>query len=245
MKAFIVEDEVYVRDELRYLLSRYDRLDVVGEADNPFDAICGIHNLKPDIVFLDIKLHDTIDGVALGRKIAEADPAVRIVFVTAFDDRAVEGFELGAVDYVLKPFSEARLAKTVDRLLQDGPADSADPSVPHPGRTSEKIIMRKNEAWKPVDIGEICYFQSQNHTTLAVTGTDDYQLNYTLRELERQLPPGKFLRTHKSFIVNLDCIHEIVPWFNYTYKIVLKNGRGEVPVSRSYIKKFKSTLLML
>lgn len=242
-KVFIVEDEVYVRDEIRYLLGGYDRLEVVGEADNPFDAICGIHSLQPDIVFLDIKLHSTVDGIALGRKIIEADPAVRIVFVTAFDDRAVEGFELGAVDYVLKPFSAERLAKTVERLLHEAPSALPDASSPS-GRTSDKIIMKKNGVWKLVDVGDICYLQSRDHTTLAVTKTDVYSMNHTLRDLEKQLPPDRFLRTHKSFIVNLNCVHEIIPWFNYTYKIVLKDEKGEIPVSRGYIKRFKSTLIM-
>ncbi len=244
LKVFIVEDEAYVRDEIKYLLARYDRLEVIGEADNPFDAICEVHSLKPDVVFLDIKLHGDIDGVALGRKIAEAHPSTRIVFVTAFDDRAVDGFELGAVDYVLKPFSEERLSKTVERLLQDTPAPPANVPFSPSARANDKIIMRKNQIWKLVDIGDIYYFQSQDHATLAVTETDAYTLNYTLRELENQLPPDKFLRTHKSFIVNADYIHEIIPWFNYTYKIALKSEKGEIPVSRSYMKKFKSTLVM-
>lgn len=244
LKTFIVEDEPHVRDEIKYLLSRYDRIQIVGEADSALDAISGIHTLLPDVVFLDIRLNDAIDGIALGKKIAEVNPAIKIVFVTAFDDRAIEGFELGAVDYVLKPFSEERLGKTIERLLQDAPARQEPAASTLYGKTGDKIILKKNEIWKLLDIGEICYFQSRDHITIAVTETDIYTLNYTLRELDEQLPPEKFLRTHKSFIVNVGFIHEIIPWFNYTYKIALKNNKEEIPVSRSYMKKFKSTLLM-
>lgn len=245
LRVFIVEDEAHVRDEIKYLLGRYKHIQVVGEADNSLDAICGVNSLRPDVVFLDIKLHDLIDGIALGNKIAEVQPAVKIVFVTAFDDRAVEGFEMGAVDYVLKPFSEERLAKTIDRLSQDAPAGPQPPNPSTYGKTGDKIILKKNEVWKLLDLHEIYFFQCMDHTTQAVTESDEFNLNYTLRELENTLPREKFIRTHKSFIVNVDYIHEIIPWFNYTYKIALKNERGEIPVSRSYMKKFKSTLSLL
>lgn len=238
LKVFIVEDEICVRDEIKYLLGRYSTLEIVGEADNSFDAVRRILSLKPDVVFLDIKLGEAVDGITLAQTLQEMSPAIRIVFVTAFEDYAVRGFELNAVDYVLKPFNEARLAKTVERLLQNRPADNLPASA---GRHGDRIIMKKNLGWKLVDIPDIYYFQSQDHVTLAVTETDTYTLNYTLRELELQMP-ATFLRTHKSFIVNVEFIHEIVPWFNYTYRITLKNNRGEIPVGRSYMKKFKSTL---
>lgn len=240
LKVLIVEDEAYVRDEIKYMLSRYDRLTIAGEADNPFDAICEVHKVKPDIVFLDIKLHDAIDGIELGKRIVQAAPHVRIVFVTAFDDRAIDGFEVGAVDYVLKPFSEERLSKTIERLLPEDAEDKHKKTLSRRG--SDKIIMKKNQIWKPVDVADICYFKSSDHVTTAVTADDSYTLNLTLRELEDTLPPGLFLRTHKSFIVNLDCIHEIIPWFNYTYKIILKDRPEEIPVSRNYMKQFKATL---
>lgn len=237
MKVFLVEDETYVRDEIKFMLEKYEQLEIVGEADNSFDAICSIEKLRPDVVFLDIKLGG-IDGIRLGRKIMEMDQRIRIVFVSAYDHFAVEGFELDAVDYVLKPFSEERLAKTVERLTQQRP-------VPHTvaaAAKSEKLIMKKKQIWKLVDISDICYFRASDHKITAVTANDEYKLNYTLRELEQQLPAGKFLRVHKSIIVNSDYIDEIIPWFNYTYKIMLTGGKGEIFVSRNYIKQFKATL---
>lgn len=237
-RVFIVEDEAYVRDEIKYMLAAYDQLEIVGEADNSLDAICCIQELKPDVAFLDIKLGD-IDGITLAKKIVAILPDIRLVFVTAFDSYAVAGFELNAVDYVLKPFSEERLAKTVERLQRDLPAENATPG---PEKGNDRLIVKKNHVWKLIEIADIHYFQSQDHATLAVTEDDAYTLDYTLRELEAQLRPDRFLRTHKSFIVNLDRVHEIIPWFNYTYKIRLKNRSDELPVSRSYIKKFKAAL---
>lgn len=238
-KVFIVEDEPCVRDEIKYMLGRYDQLAVAGEADNAFDAICAIQSLRPDIVFLDIQLGD-IDGIALAKKITELDLSIKLVFITAFENYALEGFELNAVDYVLKPFSEQRLDKTVERLLQDQHAPAPPPLPANSG--ANRIMVRQNNNWRLLDIEDILYFQSQDHLTLAYTLKDAYSLNSTLRELEQQLPPSDFLRTHKSFIVNLRQINEIIPWFNYTYKITLRQKGVEIPVSRSYIKKFKATV---
>lgn len=239
LRVLLVEDEAYVRDEIRFMLEKYDRLNIVGEADNSFDAIFNIQTLRPDIVFCDIKLGD-IDGITLAKKITEIDPKIKIVFVTAYENFAVEGFELNAVDYVLKPFSEERLAKTVNRILQPEQAQTQISAV----QKSEKLIMKKNDIWKMIDTAEICYFQAEGHKITAVTSDEAYSLNYTLCDLEQTLPAGKFLRIHKSVIVNTDSIDEIIPWFNYTYKIKLRHCKDEVFVSRNYIKQFKSTLLI-
>lgn len=240
IKVFLVEDETYVREEIRFLLEKYEQLEIIGEADNSFDAICSIQSLRPDVVFLDIKL-DEVGGITLGKKIAEINPDIKLVFVTAYEHFAVEGFELNAVDYVLKPFSEERLAKTVERLLEA----KAMPSRSVAFAKNEKLIMKKNQIWKLVDISDICRLEAHDHKITAVTRDTEYSLSYTLRELEQMLPSGRFLRVHKSLIVNSDYIDEIIPWFNYTYKVKLKEGRGEVFVSRNYIKQFKSMLKIM
>jgi two-component system response regulator LytT len=239
-KIFIVEDELYVRDEIKFILKKHASLEVVGEADNSLDAVLGIQNTNPNVVFLDIKLGD-LDGITLAKKIIEMNKDIKIVFVTAFDHYAVEGFELNAVDYVLKPFSEERLAKTVKRIIHDEPTESKSAI---PSKANDKLIMKDNKVWKIVDIKDICYFQCQDHVTTAVTVSGSYTLGYTLRDLEAQLPENTFIRIHKSFILNIGFIHEIIPWFNYTYKITIKNGCGELPVGRSYMKKFKSALML-
>lgn len=240
IKVFLVEDETYVREEIRFLLEKYEQLEIIGEADNSFDAFCSIQDLRPDVVFLDIKLDD-VGGITLGKKIAETNPDIKLVFVTAYEHFAVEGFELNAVDYVLKPFSEERLAKTVERLLEAKAAPRSSAAF----AKNEKLIMKKNQIWKLVDISDICCLEAHDHKITAITKDAEYSLNYTLRELERLLPSGRFLRVHKSLIVNSDYIDEIIPWFNYTYKVKLKEDRGEVFVSRNYIKQFKAMLKIM
>ena len=238
-KIFIVEDELHVREEIKFMLKSYASLEVVGEADNSLDAVLGIQGTNPDVVFLDIKLGGP-DGITLAKKLIEMNKEIKIVFVTAFDDYAVEGFELNAVDYVLKPFSEERLLKTVKRITRDEPPEPRAAVLP---KTAGKLIMKSNKVWKIVDVKDIRYFQSQDHLTTAVTASGSYTLGYTLRELEAQLPASAFIRIHKSFILNIGFINEIIPWFNYTYKITIKDG-GELPVGRSYMKKFKSALML-
>jgi len=239
LKVFLVEDEAYVRDEIRFMLGKYEQLKIVGEADNALDAICSIQNLSPDVVFLDIKLGD-VSGITLGKKICETYPQIKVVFVTAYDHFAVQGFEQGAIDYVLKPFSEERLTKTVERLLQS----ASRSSQPAHALNKDKLVMKKNQVWKLVDIADIYYFQASGHKVTAVTESDAYGLNYTLKELGTMLPSNRFLRVQKNVIVNSDYIDEIIPWFNYTYKLAMKNDRGRIFVSRNYIRQFKATLLI-
>lgn len=239
LKVFLVEDEAYVRDEIRFMLEKYDGLEIVGEEDNSFDAILKIQSLRPGVVFCDIKLGD-VSGITLAQKIVELDPEIMIVFVTAYEHYAIKGFELNAVDYVLKPFSEERLAKTVERILQ--PKRSSAPDIS--SLINEKMIVKKKDIWKLINVADIYYFQADGHRITAVTSKETYRLNYTLRELDSMLPSGRFLRVHKGVILNADYIDEIIPWFNYTYKVKLKNGIGEIFVSRNYIKQFKSTLMI-
>lgn len=239
-KVFIVEDELYVRDEIKFMLKKHGSLEIVGEADNSLDAIVGIEDTKPDVIFLDIKLGD-IDGITLAKKILERNSDVKLVFITAFEHYAVEGFELNAVDYILKPFNEERLSKTIKRITD---SDYKNSKYASPSKTNDKLIMKDKNVWKIVDVKDISYFQSQDHNTTAVTTSGIFTLSYSLKELEEQLPNSVFIRIHKSFILNVNFIHEIIPWFNYTYKITIKNGYGEIPVGRSYMRKFKSTLML-
>lgn len=237
LSVFIVDDEELIRNELKYLLERNPEIEVVGEAESAFEAIIAIKEKRPDAVFLDIKLGE-VDGITLARKIRETEPRIKIVFVTALDNHAVESFELDALDYLLKPVSEERLDRTVARLLENSAGAQAAPPAPY----ADRIAVKHNQIWKLIDIGDIYYFNTKDHTTTAHTKSEVYSLNYPLRELEEQLDPENFLRTHKSYIVNVNLIDEIIPWFNYTYKITFREKAEELYVTRSYIKNFKSLL---
>jgi len=240
--ALIVDDEPHIREELKFALSDNDKIHIIGEADNAFDAICGIQQLKPDIVFLDIML-GSIDGIALAKQIINLGLETNIIIVTAFDNYALTGYELNAVDYVLKPFTKDRLARAIDKVMNRNAGQRPDQAGKNTDiEKSKRIVAKKKDNWKLLNVNEVYYFYCREHTVCAETLDDTYTLNITLRTLEQQLDKTSFIRTHKSYIVNINYINEIIPWFNYTYKVTMKHKKSEIPISRNYMKPFKSTL---
>ncbi|SKC41539.1 LytR/AlgR family response regulator transcription factor [Maledivibacter halophilus] len=243
LNVLIVDDEKYIRNELRYFLEKHEDINICGECSEGEEAMELVKELNPHIVFLDIELQD-MNGLLVARKILDDVNPPYIVFATAYDDYALQGFEIDAVDYIVKPFIEERIEKTLDRLRNRIELKEVD------GRKTKdkdniklnKLCLTKNNKLYLVDIWEIKFIQSQNNEIIVHTKRGTYGCNYTLKELEDRFKENNLIRTHKSYIVNIDFIDEIIPWFNYTYKIKLKGEETEIPVSRNYLKKFKRRL---
>lgn len=245
LNVLIVDDEKYVRNELRYFLEKHEDINISGECGEGEEAIDMVQKLNPDIVFLDIELQD-MSGLLVARKLLDNTNPPYIVFATAYDDYALQGFEIDVVDYIVKPFIEERIQKTLDRLRKRAKFESDDgKKVEADDKFSiklDKLCLEKNNKLFLINIGEIKFIQSQNNEIIVYTESGIYGCNYTLKELEDRFAQNNLIRTHKSYIVNIDFIDEIIPWFNYTYKLKLKGEETEIPVSRNYLKKFKSTL---
>lgn len=246
LKVLIVDDEKYIRNELRYFLEKYDDIEICGECSEGKEALKMVELLKPDIVFLDIHLQG-MNGMIAARKMMEADRRPNIVFATAYDKYAIQGFELNAIDYILKPFLEERVRVTIERIRKRIELECTESKpielVLNEHVNLDKLCVIKNDKMILIDIGEIQYIQSTNKVITVHTINDVYNCNYSLKELEDRLIKMKFIRTYKSYIVNVDFIDEIIPWFNYTYKIKIKGKKDcEIPVSRNYMKKFKMML---
>ncbi len=239
MKVLIVDDEPFIRDELKYFLSKHDDVETVGETGHGDEALELVTTLKPDVVFLDIELQYT-NGISIARRLNEMDNPPAIVFATAYDKYAVLGYEIDVVDYILKPFSEARIAKTISKLKTkpQGVNETVSASVDRLG----KICVSKDDKLYIKSIEDIVFFEAQNKSVKVICDGGEFACQYTLKELEEWLPQDNFVRVHKSFIVNLDHIEEIVPWFNYTIKLTMKDRDDEVIVNRSYVKAFKALL---
>jgi len=248
LKVLIVDDEKYIRNELKYFLEKYDDIQICGECGEGEEALELVKSLKPDIVFLDIQLQD-ISGTLVARKMLESDKPPHVVFATAYDKYAIQGFELNAVDYILKPFLEERIKLTIDRIrdrikLRDNEINHKK-SLEDDEINLDKLCVTKNNKLILIDVSEIQYIESVNNIIAVRTINDVYDCNYSLKELEDKLKKMKFIRIHKSYIVNIDYIDEIIPWFNYTYKIKIKGiADREIQVSRNYMKKFKRRLGM-
>ncbi len=240
MKVLLVDDEKYIRDEFKYFLGKYNDIEVCGETGRGDEVIPLVKKLKPDLIFLDINLQ-TDSGLIIARKILEMKNPPQIVLATAFDQHAVKGFEMGVVDYIVKPIMEDRLRKCIDRArknLQNSDVDVAE----KPEEKIDKIAVKKSDKIYLIKLEDIIYLEYTDNKIQVYTKEEKYYMYMTMKKFMEK-SEGSFIRTHKSFIVNLDYVNEIIPWFNYTFKLRLKNFEDkEIPVSRSYLKDFKTKL---
>jgi two-component system LytT family response regulator/two-component system response regulator LytT len=252
LRVMVVDDEQPARDELCYQLAQLEDVDIVAQAANGVEALSAIDRLEPDLIFLDIQMPG-LNGFEVARRLLERDeqpPA--LVFVTAFDQHAVEAFEVNAVDYLLKPVDAGRLeqalARTRRRLSLDRSApvnDQLERLVKMMAtRRRDQVAVRVGERFLLVQAEEIIYAsladESINIVTGQVSGTSNYR---TLDELQARLDPEVFWRVHRSHLVNINKIKEIVPWFSRNYILRMKDAKGtEIPVSRTQTKRLREYL---
>ena len=245
MKAFIVEDEPLARDELKYLLKRSRQVEIVGEAEGIEDAMRDISRLKPELVFLDIELADG-NGLHLAKQLAELDPAPSLIFATAYDEFALQAFELYAFDYLLKPFNEKRIRQTLDKFMKQrqigkGESGTAAPASRTAVEQTGKLAVEIDDRIVLIDRDSILFIGLMEGKTVIKTGENEYKIGDPLIVLERKLDKRSFLRVHRSFIVNVIHISEIQPWFNSTYNLIMSDG-SNIPVSRTYVKELKQLI---
>jgi two-component system response regulator LytT len=255
LTALIIDDEPLARQELQYLLERAGGIEVLGVGTNGIEAVELISLHKPDVVFLDVQMPG-LDGFAVLKKLLDRKvPMPQVVFATAFNQYAVRAFEVNAVDYLLKPFDRKRVMQTIEKALarRSAPAESAsdakldallrlvEEQAHAPKSHSGKVIVRAQSRLLLVDQGEICFASIENGTISVVTKAVEGHSNCrTLEELMDQLDPETFWRAHRSFVVNIQHIREVVPWFKSSYQLRMDDPkRTEVPVSRAQTKRLR------
>jgi two-component system, LytTR family, response regulator len=241
IRVLIVDDEPPARSKLRRFLAGEPEVEVVGEAESGADAVAAIEALRPDLVFLDVQMPG-LDGFGVLAELAgEALPGV--VFVTAFDEYALRAFEVNAVDYVLKPFDAERfrsaLARAKERLRQAGAAEldrrlrAVLAQVRPPPEYLERLLVRSGERAFFLELSEVSWIAAeQNYVRLHAAGTS-HLVRGTLAALEERLDPRRFLRIHRSTIVNAAHVRELRPWSHGDYRVVLRDGT-ELTLSRRY-----------
>jgi two-component system, LytTR family, response regulator LytT len=258
IRTLIVDDEAPARSELRYLLEQHPDISVIAEASSGEEAIHMVHELSPDVVFLDIHLHD-MDGIQAAQALEQSGSHPVIVYATAYDEYAIKAFETEAADYILKPFSTDRIEKTIDRLrrrLQKEPyplkeagiestlrqiVDTLQPAAK--SQTSTRIPVEKANSIVFVDVDSIVYTAVEGRHTRIYTKTSNFPASFSLQELERRLPEINFCRIHRAYIVNLHAIKEFIPWFKGTVQVKMDDMEETVlPVSRSLVKELKARL---
>lgn len=248
LKALIVDDEYPARMELRYQLSQFPDVEIIGEATNAREAMRLINALDYDVIFLDVQMPG-MTGLELAKSLKGREVVPKVVFVTAYEEYAVSAFEIRAVDYLLKPLVAERVAETVQRLRES--AQAAAPAAPTAPAASERkpqlsfLLCEKDEKQIPLPLGEIVYIFSEGYNVFVQTHNDRLLTRYTLQELTDRLPSDQFFRSHRSYLVNIFQVKEISPYFNGAYILRLKDKEhSEVIVSRSNVKRMKELFSM-
>jgi two-component system, LytTR family, response regulator len=260
LRALLVDDEQLARDELSYLLGQVGGIEVVGQAVNGVEALTTIERLQPDVVFLDVQMPG-LTGFEVARRMLDKQSVSHIIFVTAFDQHAIEAFEVNAVDYLLKPVDPNRLELAVDRArrrvssertpLAPGVAGYNDDQlekivqlVAERQSRRERLAVKVGERFLLVQAEEIIYASLADDGITVVTNQHAGVSNYrTLDELQTRLDPSVFWRVHRSHLVNINKIKEIVPWFSRNYILRMKDAKAtEIPVSRTQTRRLREYL---
>ncbi len=255
LRVMVVDDEQLARDELCYQLEQLAEIEVVAQAGNGPEALSAIDSHEPDLVFLDIQMPG-LSGFEVARRLLEREtPSPALVFVTAFDQHAIEAFEVNAVDYLLKPVEAARLEQALARARRRLGADRAgglvndrlERLVKMMGDRQirrDQVAIRAGDRFLLVQAEEIIHASLADESIIIVTGQVTGTANYrTLDELQARLDPEVFWRVHRSHLVNINKIKEIVPWFSRNYILRMKDAKGtEIPVSRSQTKRLREYL---
>jgi two-component system LytT family response regulator len=245
LKTLIVDDEAPARERLRNLLTGDDLIELIGEATDGAEAVESIELLSPDLVLLDIQM-PILDGFEVLEAL-QAPPA--IIFVTAYDEYAIRAFEVNALDYLLKPFSQDRLRKAIARAHQELTAgqqftDRIKPlldGLAKEKRYLQRLAVRRGDRFLVMDADDIDWLEAREGGVLLHVGSEEYSVNRTLAQLESRLDPARFFRAHRSLMVNLDRIQEIIPWFAGSHKLRLTTGE-EVDLSRTRAKQLRQLL---
>jgi two-component system LytT family response regulator/two-component system response regulator LytT len=262
LSALIVDDEQLARDELKYLLDQAGDVDVVALGANGIEAVNLIGEHHPDVVFLDVQMPG-LDGFAVINRLMErhakdaTEPLPQVVFATAYDQYAVRAFDVNAVDYLLKPFDRARVEQALDRVrgrmagstpgfrpesqidallkLLNRPQAAARAAQP------SKLVVQAQSRLLLVDQAEICYAAIDEGVIHVITQNFEGQSKCrTLEELLEQLDTDLFWRAHRGFVVNINHIREVVPWFKSTYQLRMNDKKQtEIPVSRGQTKRLR------
>jgi two-component system response regulator LytT len=255
LRAVVVDDEQPARDEVCFLLGEVGGVEVVGQASNGIEALQVIEAQAPDMVMLDVQMPG-LTGFEVARKLFDAGIAAQLVFVTAYDQHAIQAFEVNAVDYLLKPVEALRLTTAVERVRRRLASErgAAKPPSAELDRLlqllsqrqehREQLAVRIADRFLLIQTDEVVHASVENDVVTVVTNSLSGTSNYrTLDELQARLDPAVFWRVHRSHLVNINKIKEIVPWFSRNYLLKMKDGKGsEIPVSRSQTKRLREYL---
>jgi two-component system, LytTR family, response regulator len=245
IKIIIIDDENLARQISKNYLSRHNNVEIVAECSNGFDAIKKINELKPDIILLDIQM-PKLTGFEMLELI---DNPPIIIFTTAYDHFAIKAFEVSAVDYLLKPFSEERFDQAIqkavklldDKFKQDDSIRNIITEHDKKIETLERVVIKDGGKINIIPVNEIRWIEAQDDYVMIYSIQGKFLKQKTMKYFEDHLEETQFVRIHRSYIINLSYLQHLEQQENDSYKIILKNGQ-ELPVSKSGLARLKATL---
>jgi len=249
LTAIVADDEQLARDELCFLLGQLPGVEVVGQAANGVEALDEITRQAPDVAFLDVQMPG-LTGFEVARRLMDQGSGPSVIFVTAFDQRAIEAFEVNAVDYVLKPVDSARLETAVTRARQRrneplaGQLDRLVKMMAGQKDRRDQVAVKVNDRFVLVQADDIIHASvAEDSITIVTNQVSGTSNDRTLEELHARLDPGVFWRVHRSHLVNINKVKEIVPWFSRNYILRMTDAKAtEIPVSRSQTRRLRDYL---
>lgn len=248
ISAVLVDDEQLARDELAYLLKEFADIEILATAGNGLEAVKMIEDLEPDVVFLDVQMPG-IDGLGVIQKLRDKKvPLPHFILATAYDQYALEAFRLEALDYLLKPIEKERLAVSVERarkvVAEKAKTQQQEPMPSRLSAQRTKLLVKSSNRNFIVDAQDLVYATIDDGLITVVATTVEGESNYrTIEELQSNLDPDTFWRVHRSFLVNIHRIKEVIPWFKSSFQLRMDDKKQtEIPVSRVQTKRLRALL---
>jgi DNA-binding LytR/AlgR family response regulator len=249
--AVVVDDELLARDELSYLLEQTGRVKVVAGASSGAEALRAAADQNPDVLFLDVQMPE-MSGFDVARRLLGNESPPMLVFATAYDEYALQAFEVSAVDYLLKPFDPSRVRRAVERL--EALLRNRQPGVDlgrleeflarvHGARPLQRLALEQNGRTVLVSPSDVLYASSAETGTRVATAQGEFHTPLPLQDLADRLRSGNFSRVHRQYLVNLERVAEFIPWPGGTGSLVLNDrAKSQVPVARTQVRRVKELL---
>lgn len=244
IKVMLIEDEAGIRLFLKKIIEKQGQFQVVAECDELTESVIQFRRRQPEVVFLDIGIKGQ-SGIECAKILTELNPKVKIIFATAHAEYMPEAFELYAFDYLVKPFDVERVCRTLERIAAMSLSEhyEQEEKVVSQEHRQNKLLIKGKESMSFIDIPDIILIQRENNATVIYTEKDSYVTSASMAELEKKLDPEQFLRSHKSYIINLSRIRKIEPYGRWTYVVHFQGRKEDALLTAEKFEEIKKRFL--